>query len=63
MLESREVRFMCANVGDDDCSVTFEFDAYEMSEQEMFMMWVRFMNAIGYVLDAVEMEEMWSMSK
>jgi hypothetical protein len=40
--------------------VTFSFDAMKMNTQEMFMKWVCFMNAIGYVLDPEEMEEMWN---
>lgn len=52
----KEIRFSCEY---DTSSVVFAFDAAEMDTQEMFMMWVRFMNAIGYVLDPEEMEEMW----
>ena len=52
----KEIRFSCEN---EDSSVVFTFDAAEMDTQEMFMLWVRFMNAIGYVLDPEEMEEMW----
>ena len=40
--------------------VMFEFDMYQMNHKEMFMKWVSFMNAIGYVLDTVEMEKMWN---
>ena len=57
MIESKQIRFSCTN--SDSSTVTFEFDAIEMSTFEMFMQWVRFMNAIGYVLDPEEMEEMW----
>ena len=44
----------------DDDAVVFKFDCIEMTTQEMFMKWVQFMNAIGYVLDPVEMERMWN---
>ena len=40
--------------------VTFEFDNDCMRSFEVFMRWVRFMNAIGYELDPVEMEAMWN---
>lgn len=40
--------------------ITFEFLSDGMSAQEMFMSWVAFMNAIGYNLNKVEMEEMWN---
>ena len=43
--------------------VMFRFDACEMNAQEMFMKWVQFMNAIGYVLDSREMESMWNGEK
>lgn len=43
-----------------DGDVTFDFDVREMNAQELFMKWVQFMNAIGYVLDAREMEAMWN---
>ena len=39
--------------------VMFEFDMYQMGYKEMFLKWVSFMNAVGYVLDPVEMEKMW----
>lgn len=39
--------------------VVFQFNMNEMNQQEMFMMWVKFMNAVGYTLDAAEMEAMW----
>ena len=42
-----------------DDKVTIEFDNYDMPSFEVFMRWVRFMNAIGYSLDQEEMEEMW----
>ena len=58
MIESKQIRFSCTN--SDNSTVTFEFDAIEMSTFEMFMQWVRFMNAIGYILDPEEMEEMWN---
>lgn len=58
MIESKEIRFHCTN--SDDSMVTFSFDAMKMNTQEMFMKWVCFMNAIGYVLDPEEMEEMWN---
>lgn len=58
MIESKEVRFHCTD--SDDSMVTFVFDAFEMDHQEMFMKWVQFMNAIGYVLDQREMEDMWN---
>ena len=35
----------------------------EVPTSEMFMQWVKFMNAIGYVLDPVEMEDMWNGEK
>jgi len=40
--------------------ITFEFLSDGMDAQEMFMNWVAFMNAIGYNLNKVEMEEMWN---
>lgn len=40
--------------------VTFEFDNDGMPAFEVFMRWVRFMNAIGYNLDQEEMEEKWN---
>jgi len=40
--------------------IVFEFDMNEMNHKEMFMMWVKFMNAVGYILDPTEMEEMWN---
>lgn len=39
--------------------VTFEFDSCERDTKEMFMKWVCFMNAIGYILDPIDMEKMW----
>jgi hypothetical protein len=60
MIGKKDIRFTC---GDDNTSVVFAFDAVEMDAQEMFMMWVRFMNAIGYVLDPAEMEDLWCSSK
>lgn len=41
-------------------TITFEFSSDCMDAQEMFMNWVAFMNAIGYNLDKVEMENMWN---
>ena len=43
--------------------VQFKFDASVLDAKEMFMMWVQWMNAIGYILDAPEMEVMWSGEK
>ena len=43
-----------------DEKITFEFNMDEMNHKEMFMMWVKFMNAVGYTLDATEMESMWN---
>lgn len=43
-----------------DDKVTLEFDNYDMPSFEVFMRWVRFMNAIGYSLDQEEMEEKWN---
>ena len=40
--------------------VTFEFDNDCMSVEQVFMRWVRFMNAAGYNLDQAEMEDMWN---
>lgn len=40
--------------------VEFVFEGYQMSTAEFFHKWVQFMNAIGYVLDPVEMENMWN---
>lgn len=57
MIGKKDIRFTC---GDDNSSVVFAYDAVEMDATEMFMQWVRFMNAIGYVLDPQEMEEMWN---
>lgn len=39
--------------------VVFEFDMLQMDTKEMFMKWVCFMNAVGYVLDPIDMEKMW----
>jgi hypothetical protein len=44
---------------DNGDTVVFEFERYGVSTDEMFQKWVEFMNAIGYVLDPVEMEQMW----
>jgi len=44
----------------DDEKITFEFNMDEMTHKEMFMMWVKFMNAVGYTLDSIEMEKMWN---
>ena len=41
-------------------TITFEFLSDGMDEKEMFMNWVAFMNAVGYNLDKVEMENMWN---
>jgi len=67
MIESKQIKFSCTDSdntvalgGRRLSTVTFEFDATEKSTFEMFMKWVRFMNAIGYVLDPEEMEEMWN---
>ena len=56
----RDIRF---TYGDDDSSVIFNFSAEYMEVGDMFMQWVRFMNAIGYVLDPEEMRKMWNDSK
>ena len=40
--------------------VVFDFSVCEMNAQELFMKWVQFCNAIGYVLDAREMESLWN---
>ena len=46
---------------DDGYTVTtFEMNTDQANVREMFMHWVRFMNAIGYVLNVSEMEEMWN---
>ena len=58
MIESKNIKFNC--IDSDDSMVTFHFDAVGMDATEMFMQWVRFMNAIGYVLDPEEMKEMWN---
>lgn len=39
--------------------VVFEFDMLQRDTKEMFMKWVCFMNAVGYVLDPIDMEKMW----
>ena len=39
--------------------VAFEVDLDFTTHKDLFLMWVRFMNAIGYILDSTEMEEMW----
>jgi hypothetical protein len=44
----------------DDIKVKFEFDAYQLSSGEVFEKWVRFMNAVGFVLDPEEMDKMWN---
>ena len=44
-------------------TVTHVFDATDMDTTEMFMRWVHFMNGVGYVLDPVEMEEVWDGTK
>lgn len=46
----------------DDLTVEFELDSSE-SAGEIFLKWVRFMNAAGFILDPVEMENMWNESK
>ena len=43
-----------------DEKIVFEFNMNEMTHKEMFMMWVKFMNAVGYTLDSIEMEKMWN---
>ena len=60
MMGSRNIRYTYTNTDRQDESIVFSFDAFDMNAQEMFMQWVRFMNAIGYVLDIQEMEEMWN---
>lgn len=40
--------------------ITYEFDNDCMHVREVFMRWVRFMNAAGYNLDQAEMEDMWN---
>ena len=57
VIDSKEIRFSCR---EEEQSVVFSFSALNMNAEEMFMQWVRFMNAIGYVLDPAEMEEMWN---
>lgn len=59
MIDSKDIKFTCSDSADDSL-VSFYFNAAHMNAQDMFMQWVRFMNAIGYVLDPAEMEEMWS---
>ena len=54
----RDVKFQC--IDSDHDIVVFQFDAFQMDTQEMFMKWVDFMNAIGYNLDKAEMESMWN---
>lgn len=44
----------------EDEKVAFEFDMGGMTHKDVFLMWVKFMNAIGYTLDAAEMEAMWN---
>ena len=49
---------------DDGYSVTtFDINTEQADAKDMFMHWVRFMNAIGYNLNPVEMEDMWSYDK
>lgn len=48
------------NYETEDVKVQFEFDSSELVARGMFMMWVRWMNSIGYVLNAAEMEAMWT---
>lgn len=43
-----------------DEKIVFEFNMDEMTHKEMFMQWVKFMNAVGYTLDSIEMEKMWN---
>ena len=43
-----------------ETDISFGFNVDEKTHFEVFMNWVRFMNAIGYVLDPVEMERMWN---
>ena len=43
--------------------VTLEFDDYDMPSFEIFMRWVRFMNALGHPLDQEVMEAMWNGEK
>ena len=58
MIKNKNIKLSCTD--SDNSTVTFKFDAFEMSTFEMFMKWVCFMNAIGYVFDPEEMEEMWN---
>ena len=58
MIESKKIHFHCTDSDYD--TVSFQFDAFQMDAQEMFIKWVDFMNAIGYNLDKVEMEKMWN---
>jgi len=44
----------------EDEKIAFEFDMGGMTHKDVFLMWVKFMNAIGYTLDPNEMEEMWN---
>lgn len=39
--------------------INMKFDNQDMTPFEVFMVWIHFMNAIGYNLDKAEMEEMW----
>jgi len=41
-------------------TVTFQFEMSEADQEEMFMRWVDFMNAVGYTLNSTEMYEMWN---
>lgn len=43
-----------------DEKIIFEFHMDGMNHKEMFMLWVKFMNAVGYTLDPIEMESMWN---
>ena len=60
-IDGKEIQFHC--IESEDSSVTFTFDASGMNTKEMFMKWVQFMNAIGYVLDPAEMESLWNGTK
>jgi len=45
---------------DGEDTIIFEFNNSELDTKDLFFRWVNFMNAIGYNLNKVEMENMWN---
>lgn len=44
----------------DGDTVVLEFLADDMTTDEIFQKWVQFMNGMGYILDPIEMVNMWN---